>query len=597
MRSRLALAAVLVVAGVCSYVAAGAQPAQASVFSDAEAVVNSTGNWSSVWDYVGAMDPAETAVSDAIDNIVTTVGSEAESLATREAAAEALAAIDSAEIAAGSLPSEAAMLSATTGGAILLPAAALAAGYATGCVLMRIGSAVASRVVPECYGWPGSGGQSGPFSAVSGASISKVVTGQDGLFYCSTSGSGCGANPNTGVPFPSPGVIVEPQTYNYSTGAVGYITTGPDCNKWYTTGTPQVLACPTDPYYGAQYAAQLAGGGITDTTSGSCNVAIQTGSACVVDGRRAVNNVDMYAGGRPQALGSQTVAGSVTGSGGAQPDPGATSAKAGAVRQAIEASPGLTECIAAALSPGAVPQADICGTTTGTTSGTSSAFPIYLPQPLPGELYQDYLDRLAARTWTGAITTTDDPMSYPANSPAAQLAPGSVTSVTVSGTTVALYDPATGAPVPWPEPPPKVATATTPISVEKVPASWSGSGGVPAVTVPSLSASPCDKFPFGVFCWAETNVHTLLTAPTVCPNVSMTIPAQDAGAFGYSYHMAAYSFGWDFCTTTVFDGYIDTVRTVLAYLVWLGGIFYLGSRLLSIRGAPDTSGSGTELEG
>jgi hypothetical protein len=229
------------------------------------------------------------------------------------------------------------------------------------------------------------------------------------------------------------------------------------------------------------------------------------------------------------------------------------------------------------------------GDTTGT--GTSSAttwVPIYLPQPLPGETYQDYFDRLAARNWLGAATVTDDPMGYPPGSPATRLTPGTITSISVGTSTVRLFDPATGNPASWPNPGsvPQITTATQPITVQKVP-----DGYAPSAPPNTLDFTPFTtgaltstcRFPFGVLCYVASTVSAMNTAP-VAPDLNWTIPDVNMGPLG-TLHMGQH---YDVnLGNTAMDTYMSWIRTIISWVLWLGAIWYVGSRLIGIRGGGD----------
>jgi hypothetical protein len=224
--------------------------------------------------------------------------------------------------------------------------------------------------------------------------------------------------------------------------------------------------------------------------------------------------------------------------------------------------------------------------------------PYYLPTPLPGELYADYIDRLAQRLWTGVATTVDDTSAYPAGSPAAQLAPGSVTALTTAGTTVALYSPTTGQPIAWPASAavPQIATATQPVTVQKTPASSTGTGFPPldfsAFTGGGGFTSSCN-FPFGVLCWITGSVSAMNTPPQA-PRLNWVLPDVNMGPLGTMTMGQHYDVN---LANDSMDTYMGWIRTIISWVLWLGVIWYVGSRLLGLKGGGDPTDAIDEAYG
>lgn len=245
-----------------------------------------------------------------------------------------------------------------------------------------------------------------------------------------------------------------------------------------------------------------------------------------------------------------------------------------------------------------------------TLSVNPDTMPLQLPAPGLNETYTDYLTRLQSLGFVGTITTTQlDPTQLDAT-----VGPNAVSRVSVTTSTGAVVSLRPGD---WPSPLPLVV-ASAPMTVTYNPASAApvatgADGGPPADTgtpVPGAGGCTsghvcfpplnqvCDKFPFGVFCWIKDQISALVNQPAIPPSISMTIPSEHIKLFSTDYTTGSYTFGWDFGSTQgqAFDVYLDTIRTALSYLLWLGGLFYIGTRLLRIHGAPDPR-VGDELNG
>jgi hypothetical protein len=219
-----------------------------------------------------------------------------------------------------------------------------------------------------------------------------------------------------------------------------------------------------------------------------------------------------------------------------------------------------------------------------------------LPQPQPNETYTAYTARLQALGALGTITSTV------LASELAGYGPDAVARVsyTVGTTTTVL------APLAWPAASPSLDKATNIVlrynPSTAAPAPTAGAGGGTQIVAPEpytppggLDFSPltpveaCTKFPFGVVCWIADQLELLFLQPADAPSVSVTIPAFDAGFAVIPAIPFAFDFG-DAKYAGVFDTYISVVRSALAFLLWLGGLWFVGTRLLGVRGAPDTEG-------
>jgi hypothetical protein len=88
-----------------------------------------------------------------------------------------------------------------------------------------------------------------------------------------------------------------------------------------------------------------------------------------------------------------------------------------------------------------------------------------------------------------------------------------------------------------------------------------------------------EKFPFGVFGWADAFLDLLTTEP-VAPGWSFALPDL-AGE-----EMPDFSFDLD-----AFSGYMSTIRTILAWVLWIGAVWYIATSFLGIRGAGDPGGA------
>lgn len=84
-----------------------------------------------------------------------------------------------------------------------------------------------------------------------------------------------------------------------------------------------------------------------------------------------------------------------------------------------------------------------------------------------------------------------------------------------------------------------------------------------------------NKFPFGIFVWADELLDTLTTSPTA-PGWEHSVPALDGRT------VPAYE--WDL---SFFDDYMGIWRTLLSFALWVGAIWYLATSILGFRSAGD----------
>jgi hypothetical protein len=134
---------------------------------------------------------------------------------------------------------------------------------------------------------------------------------------------------------------------------------------------------------------------------------------------------------------------------------------------------------------------------------------INVPQPLDGELFNDYVARLRADGYSASSQTVirlDDPFwsLYTPGSPVTLLAPYGVTGMAVlgGGITFMMYNNPAGTKKNWPATPPAFCPSTTEIDVYTAPASSTGGGGGGGVGSidfsPITSISYGSAFPFGI---------------------------------------------------------------------------------------------------
>jgi hypothetical protein len=229
--------------------------------------------------------------------------------------------------------------------------------------------------------------------------------------------------------------------------------------------------------------------------------------------------------------------------------------------------------------------------------GSPNFTPFILPQPQPSETYTAYAARLRAAGWLGTLTATaETTLEATASAGTAyQLAPLSApTAITISGLSpVLVYDPANGhLPTPeWPDNPPHVPTATTPITIRYKPPSsvWPPDGGGSGscdCTVEPLDFSPLsgittgDSFPFGFIGFAGDVVGHFDVSPET-PEFDFVINGGEIGGH-------AISGGGDYnVSLDVMDTYMGWIRTLLSVILWIGAVYLLATRLLGFGAGGD----------
>jgi hypothetical protein len=97
---------------------------------------------------------------------------------------------------------------------------------------------------------------------------------------------------------------------------------------------------------------------------------------------------------------------------------------------------------------------------------------------------------------------------------------------------------------------------------------------VPAVNFAPLTSLPCsESFPCGVFTWLATTLSIFnvgADAPIIAPHV----PAVD---LAYTVDLEPFS------------PYMAMIRTLVSWVLWIGAIWYVGTRLLGFTAGGDVS--------
>jgi hypothetical protein len=230
-------------------------------------------------------------------------------------------------------------------------------------------------------------------------------------------------------------------------------------------------------------------------------------------------------------------------------------------------------------------------------------------QPLPNETYTDYATRLTADGWLGSVTSSTE--ESPALEGYGPLAVTRLTYTAVDGLVKTLdplrwptsapamadnvdivlrYNPSGVTPAPTDTPASACGTIASPCYVE--PASPdAGSGG--SLHWPSIS-SPCDKFPFGVFCWVGGALASISGADATAPSItlpSMTIP-NGSDVFGGSGSWDTPEITWS--TDEIPSGALAAfyiISAAIAFFVWFFGLWFVGSRMVVGRGVTLEGGS------
>jgi len=231
-------------------------------------------------------------------------------------------------------------------------------------------------------------------------------------------------------------------------------------------------------------------------------------------------------------------------------------------------------------------------------SGVQAVGTIVLPPPDANETVVEYRQRLREMGWLGTATTaaTISDASSPLWGPLAprlikiRVGTGLEDVFPVPGWEPVGY--AGPANPTWPDTPPTIqpqdsieftpndsgadavdtATATPPSGIPA-----GGSGGCDAWVSADLDLSPLtglqlgDKFPFGVFVWAEDWLDAFTTT-AVAPSWSFSTPS----LAGQTVPTFDIDLDW-------LDGYMDTFRTIISWCLWVGAVWFLASSMLGLR--------------
>lgn len=234
------------------------------------------------------------------------------------------------------------------------------------------------------------------------------------------------------------------------------------------------------------------------------------------------------------------------------------------------------DCQLAPSSAGCTNPATDGGATTTVPSTTTVAIsggffiPFRLPEPTEDMTFQEYLDELRSRGWTGTATVTDDTTStYPALSPETQIQNGAITSVTTPtaiGTPIAVYDPTTGNRNAWPTTPPQVLTADQPITLIKKPGTISLCNSCAINWAPIESIDYGSHFPFGVGSYAASLIGSLNASPS-CGGFTINKPAAIGGG---TQSVSLCSSEWSSTWRPIYFPIVEALMT-LAAILWLGG--------------------------
>jgi hypothetical protein len=221
---------------------------------------------------------------------------------------------------------------------------------------------------------------------------------------------------------------------------------------------------------------------------------------------------------------------------------------------------------------------------------------VALPQPQLHETYAHYRSRLRNIGFLGTVTLWENATDAP------EFGPDEMTFVqldTTAGTLIgqSLLDP-------WPE-----LSVALPIPGEdaEVTIQHNGSDAPPAdgsdvpgeipPGVPPISVGDCtcpapdfspvtdidygEKFPFGVVVLVSDFLGTTVYASPDAPSFDFDFTEFQAAGFG------PYDLGHYVVDLDVLDSYASTVRTLLAFVVWIGGLWWFGSRWFGFKGSGD----------
>jgi hypothetical protein len=232
---------------------------------------------------------------------------------------------------------------------------------------------------------------------------------------------------------------------------------------------------------------------------------------------------------------------------------------------------------------------------TGTITFTRNpdVMPVLLPQPELNETYDQYKTRLITLGWLGVATflALDPANADPRLGPDA---PVRVRVTTTTGTQTLV-------PFGWPLPLPRIDPNAN-IQIDRNPADMApavdappvpGSGPDPGIggsagsgdcdcpaidLTPLTQATPSDKFPFGVFTWLGDVLGVFHVSP-VAPGFDIDVSASVGGVSMPHYEG----------DLSAFSGYMNTIRTMISWALWIGAVWFVGSRMLGFNAGGDLS--------
>jgi len=244
--------------------------------------------------------------------------------------------------------------------------------------------------------------------------------------------------------------------------------------------------------------------------------------------------------------------------------------------------------------PGAT--VDVTGVINVDLNPDTDAMPFLLPQPDANETYPEYLARLRELGWVGTATLTElsDALSDPDTGP-----------LGVVRLVVPLGSPRTVTTLErkrWPSLSPK-AHRDVPIDFERnppgLPPAPPGPGpGCPGCPPPhggGLDFTPITsltfgcKFPFGLFCYAA-DVTGWFNVTAVPPCFDLTVPSVTVAGHTYfsDLHYVVDMGGSDM---GAFNTYMGWMRTIIAWGMTIGTVYYVAGKLLGFDAAGDVAGA------
>jgi hypothetical protein len=221
--------------------------------------------------------------------------------------------------------------------------------------------------------------------------------------------------------------------------------------------------------------------------------------------------------------------------------------------------------------------------------------PVILPTPGPWVLGEPYCDELTAAGLTCVLVPLNvpDPLHGPSEVTHVSLQPGSRqapgTTVTVQANPVT----ASGDPVPYPPGDPNDPGTSTPPPSPIIPIP--GGGGT--CNCPAFDFTPLtglalgSKFPFGVFAYASGIIGEFNVEPHA-PDFAFTAPSLGGNATG-AYDV---NLGSPRMVSAGFDQYMGWWRTLLSFAMWIGAIYWVGTRLIGFGAAGDPAAAMDDVD-